>query len=786
MLSPGMRLGPYEIREPIGSGGMGEVYRARDGRLERDVAIKVLPEALARDTAALGRFEREAKSLAALSHPHLLAIFDVGTEGDVAYLVTELLQGQTLRSRMAHPALSWRESVRIATGIADGLAAAHSRGIVHRDLKPENVFLTEDGHVKILDFGIARREAPRSAGPESTETATALTAPEMVIGTVGYLSPEQISGLPAEARSDLFSLGAVLYEMLSGRRAFAGGSKIETLSAILRDDPGPISDAAHPIPPSLEAVTRRCLEKNPSNRFDSARDLSFALRSVVEDPTARLAGPAVAKAPTSSSRAPVVAVVLAVAVLSLAVLGVVRTRGTSRSFESLAVLPFSNLGSNESTAYLSDGITDSLIDRFSRLPGLRVASTAAVLGYKGKATSAQQAGRELKAEAVLTGSVEERDGQLRVAVELVDARDGRHIWGERYVRKAADAPGLEPEIAREIVDSLKFKISGTDGTRLANQFTQNAEAYQLYLKGRYYWRESDLDQARDYFEKAIAKDPSYALAYAGLADTYSKLGHDDRVRPVDAFPRARAAALEALKIDSALVEARVALSGVHQCFDFDQREAERELRQAIALQPDYALAHRRYALLLEEQRRFDEALVEIRRTLELEPYTSMNHDIAAGILLNAGRAAEAAEESRRAAALEPGEAEERSRSPEQRQERVAQAIAAYEKTGKADPDAPPDPGAWADLGYSYGVGGRRKDAERILRVMDQLSAQRYVPAGLRVVVYAGLGDRDLAFEWVDKGLADREALGFLNADPRFESLRADPRFPQVLRRLGLS
>ena len=700
--------------------------------------------------------------------------------------MTELLQGQTLRSRMAHPALSWRESVRIATGIADGLAAAHSRGIVHRDLKPENVFLTEDGHVKILDFGIARREAPRSAGPERAETATALTAPEMVVGTVGYLSPEQISGLPAEARSDLFSLGAVLYEMLAGKRAFTGASKIETLSAILRDDPGAISGTDNPVPAALEALTRRCLEKSPSDRFGSARDLSFALRSVVEAPAARPPEAAAAKTRTSSQRAPVVAVVLAVAVLSLAVLGVVRARGTSRSFESLAVLPFSNVGSNEAAAYLSDGITDSLIDRFSRLPGLRVASRAAVFGYKDKATSAPQAGRELKAEAVLTGSVEEKDGQLRVSVELVDARDGRHIWGERYLRKVSEAPSLEPEIAREIVDSLKFRLSGADRTRLANQFTVDAEAYQFYLKGRYYWNESALDEARDYFEKAIAKDPSYALAYAGLADTYAKLGHDDPVRPGDVFPKARTAALQALRIDAALVEARVALSGVHQCFDFDLKAAERELRDAIALQPDYAVAHRRYAMLLDTQRRFDAALVEIRRAEELEPFLSMNYDIAAGILLNAGRADEAAQESRKAAALEPGEVEEGKRSPELAQQRVAETIAAYEKTGKADPDAPPELEAWADLGYSYAVGGRRKDAEQILRLMDQLSTQRYVRASHRVVVYAGLGDRDLAFEWLDKALADRESMGYVNSDPRFASLRPDPRFQQVLLRLGLS
>ena len=782
MLSPGMRLGPYEILEPIGSGGMGEVYRARDARLERDVAIKVLPEALARDGAALGRFEREAKSLAALSHPHLLAIFDVGSEGDVAYLVTELLQGQTLRGRMAHP-LSWRESVRIATGIADGLAAAHSRGIVHRDLKPENVFLTEDGHVKILDFGIARREAPRSAGPERAETATALTAPEMVVGTVGYLSPEQISGLPAEARSDLFSLGAVLYEMLAGKRAFTGASKIETLSAILRDDPGAISGTDNPVPAALEALTRRCLEKSPSDRFGSARDLSFALRSVVEAPAARPPEAAAAKTRTSSHRAPVVAVVLAVAVLSLAVLGVVRTRGTSRSFESLAVLPFSNVGSNEAAAYLSDGITDSLIDRFSRLPGLRVASRAAVFGYKDKATSAPQAGRELKAEAVLTGSVEEKDGQLRVSVELVDARDGRHIWGERYLRKVSEAPSLEPEIAREIVDSLKYRLSGADRTRLQNRFTEDAEAYQLYLKGRYYWNSGDLEQARTTFEKAIAKDPTYALAYAGLSETYSRLGHELVSPPMEAFPKARAAALEALKIDDALVEARVALAGVEQCYDWKLAEAEKEYRAAIALQPGYAVAHRRYALMLETQRRFDEAVAEIRRAQESEPFSAFNHVIASNMLAGAGRHDEATKECLAAAALDPATDCGAGAAVLLNAGRFDEAIAAYRRSVS---DADPDPEALSDLGFAYGKAGRRDEAHATLRRLEDLAARQYVGSVYPAIVHLGLGENAMALDELEKALNKREPIAFVNADQRFDALRSDPRFQQVLRKLGLS
>ena len=439
-----------------------------------------------------------------------------------------------------------------------------------------------------------------------------------------------------------------------------------------------------------------------------------------------------------------------------------------------------NVGSNESAEYLSDGVTTSLIDRFSRLPGLRVASRGAVDGYRDKPPSPQQAGKDLKVEAVLSGSIEEKGGRLTIGVELVDARDGRHIWGERYVRRASEAPALESEIAREIVDSLKFRLSGAERTRLQNQFTENAEAYQLYLKGRYHWNSWDLDKAREYFEKAIAKDPTYALAYAGLADTYAKLGHDSRVRPSDAFPKARAAALEALKIDDALVEARVALSGVHQCYDFDLKKAEAELREAIALQPDYAVAHRRYAQLLDTERRFDAAIAEIRRAEALEPFAGINHGVAASILDNAGRPGEAAEERRKAEELEPpasGDA----------RARLEEAVAAYERAGKEDPDSAPDLEAWADLGYSYGVGGRRKDAERILRDMDQLAAQRYVPASLRAVVYAGLGDRALAFEWLDKAMAEREPfIGSVNSDPRFASLRTDPRFERVLRRLGLS
>jgi len=775
----GIRIGPYELLESLGAGGMGEVYRARDPRLDRDVAVKMLAPGRLESQAAIDRFEREGKALAALAHPNLLAIFDVGNDGGVPYLVTELLEGQTLRRRLSRSPISDADATEIAAAMAEGLAAAHGRGIVHRDLKPENVFLTDDGRVKILDFGIARRDPERSEPTRSATTITAVGEPETVLGTAGYMSPEQVSGQPVDARSDLFSLGTVLYEMLTDRRAFGGASNIEAFSAILKDEPAPMSDHHRRVPAALEAVTRRCLEKSPSRRFDSARDLAFALRSVPARATAPRRGVGV-------QRRLLLAAATAVAI-AVGAFFVVRGRAGAPSLSSLAVVPFENVGSDPSTSYLSDGISSSLIDRFSRLPGLRVASWADVLRYKGKRVTVADAARELKVEAVLTGSVQEAGDRLTIAVELADARDGRHVWGERYVRNASEAPALEAEIAREIVDSLKYQISGADGVRLANQFTQSAEAYQLYLKGRYYWNEWDLEQARSYFEKAIARDPTYALAYAGLADTYAKLGHDSAVRPADAFPKARAAALEALRIDPALVEARVALAGVQQCYDWKVKEAEAQYKGAIKLQPDYVVAHRRYSGLLESQRRFPEAIAEMRRAQELEPFSGQNLQMTISLLIEAGRYDEAIEEGRKAEEIEPGSAKGIPVGILVQQRRYDDALAQTLKEGSS-PDldsSNPDTDSWVNFGFLYGATGRRKDAELVLQKLDKLSSRRYVPAVLRAVIYAGLGEKDRAFEWLNKALNDREPIALINADSRFDPLRSDPRFEGVLRRLGL-
>src|SRR5712692_7278870 len=453
-LSPGTHLGPYEILSAIGAGGMGEVYRARDPRLARDVAIKVLPEHLSKDPQALARFEREAKAVAALSHPNILAIFDVGSEQGLSYAVTELLEGETLRTRLGRGAMAWRKAAETGAALADGLAAAHAKGITHRDLKPDNIFLTSDGRVKILDFGLARFTP--AASPSDEGMTQGETQVGTVVGTVGYMSPEQVRGAAVGPSSDIFSLGCVLHEMISGRRAFLGKTPAETLSAILRDNPAELTGTGVQIPQELERLIAHCLEKNAEERFQSARDLAFGLK-------AALGG---SGASTGSQPAP---------------------PESTKAANSIAVLPFANASRDPDAEYLSDGITESIINSLTQIGQLRVTPRSKVFRYKGQDVDPQAAGRELGVRVVLAGRVVQRGETLVVGTELIDVLEGSQLWGERYNRKFADIFAVEEEIARKISESLRMKLSGEEKKRLGKRFTENSEAYQLYLKGRHYW-----------------------------------------------------------------------------------------------------------------------------------------------------------------------------------------------------------------------------------------------------------------------------------------------------------
>ncbi|HEV2063127.1 MAG TPA: protein kinase [Thermoanaerobaculia bacterium] len=757
-LSSGTRVGPYEVLSPIGAGGMGEVYKARDSRLGREVAIKVLPAHLAGDPEALARFEREARAVAALSHPNIVAIYDCGRDGDVAFAVMELLEGESLRSRLSRSALPWRKVVEIGIAVGEGLSAAHARGVIHRDLKPENVFVTSEGLVKILDFGLARGcRTDWISGESRDPTRPFLTEPGTVLGTVGYMSPEQVRGEEVSVPGDIFSVGCVLYEMLTGHGPFRRGSGGETIAAVLNEEPPALADSGKKIPPELDRIVAHCLEKSSSGRFHSARDLVFALQAL-----------------QSGSRA------------------TESLRGTSfrGRGKSLAVLPFANVGAEPSADYLADGITETVISNLAQLPRLRVMARSTVFRYKGRAVDPRRVGRELNVSAILTGTVVPRAGTLHIGVELVDVANGWQLWGHQYDCKPADIFSVQEEIANEISEKLRIKLTQQERKRLVKRHTQNTEAYHLYLKGRYHWNrrtEEGFQKAIEYFEQAILKDAEYALAYAGLADSYTLLGSAGYGSSLGtAMAKAKAAAEKALQLDESLAEAHASLGFVKFRFDWDFRAAEREFQRAVELNPGYSVAHHWYALYLTAMDRQDEALGEIRRAQELEPLTNIVNTAVGRVFHFARRYDEAIQALRQVLDMDPNFVQvhfdlglcyaAKSMFPDAISElHRAAALSGGRTLTKAA------------LGYVYAVAGQTAEARKVLEELHELPERNDGGAFYLAMVCAGLQDTEQAFKWLDKACQERSGLlVYLKVEPIFDPLRSDSRFLDLMQRVGLS
>ena len=786
-LSTGSRLGPYEIVAPLGAGGMGEVYKARDTRLERTVAIKVLPSRLASDADALARFEREARAVAALSHPNILAIHDFGTHEGIAYAVTELLEGRTLRERLEEGPLSPRKAIEYGVQAAHGLAAAHDRGIVHRDLKPENLFVTNDGRVKILDFGLARVPVPDTSAPATeVRTATVGTEPGVVMGTVGYMSPEQVRGQVADHRSDVFSFGAVLYEMLARQRAFQGASAADTMSAVLNREPE-LTRIVTGIAPGLEQILRRCLEKNPGERFQSAHDLAFALRSLSGSGASAAAVP---RAPSRRRLALWAAAVLLLLVAGAALL----SRGLGRRpIDSLAVLPFANERGDPETEYLSDGITESLINTLSRLPNVRVISRASVFRYKGKDQDPRAAARELGVRAVVTGRVTQRGDRLSIASELVDTLDNRQVWGERYDRKLADVLTMQEEIAKQISESLRVRLTGEEEKRLAKTSTANPEAYQAYLKGFHHARKvtiADLDKGMAYFRQALALDPGYAPAHAGLAYCYVMWLADWYVPAREAFARGKEAALRAIELDPSLSEGHTFLGMARFLHDYDWAGAEEEFRRATELNPADSTAHHLYAVFLGPRGRFDAAERETRRALELDPLSIETNLMVAWNFYFSRRYDETIRQARYTLELDPtyfygemflGMALEQ-------KSRFREAAAAFERARTltaAAGETPPE--ILADIVRTHVQAGDRAAAEKVRGELEALMKRRYVSRHDLAIVALAFGERSEALDWLEKAYEDRNwYMPWIHLDPRLDALRSEPRFQDLVRRMGLT
>jgi serine/threonine-protein kinase len=787
-LTAGSRLGPYEILSPLGAGGMGEVYRAKDPRLGRDVAIKVLPASFSADPDRLRRFEQEARAAGVLNHPNITAVYDIGTHEDSPYVVQELLEGETLRTALAGEKLPPRKAIDYALQIAHGLAAAHEKGIVHRDLKPENLFVTRDGRVKILDFGLAKlMRTEAEPGATGLPTATGGTEPGVVLGTLGYMSPEQVRGRPADHRSDIFSFGVVLYEMLTGRRAFQGETPVETMHAILKEEPPGLAGSAPAVSLALERIVRHCLEKSPEERFQSARDIAFALGEASSGSAAAQVTP-VPQPPRPRAFRPLLwaAGVAGLAALAAAVLWL---RPGARSIDSLAVLPFVNAGGDPNAEYLSDGITESLINSVSQIPGIKVISRASAFHYKGKDVGARTVGRELGVAAVLTGRIVQRGDGLSIRAELVDARDDTHLWGEQYNRRLSDILAVQEEIARDISGKLRQRLTGEEKKRLTRRYTENPEAYGLYLKGRYHWNKrtgQDLQKGIGYFQQAIEKDPTYALAYAGLADCYAVLFVYAGLPSSENFPKAKAAASKALEIDDTLAQAHTALAYTQEVFYWDFSAAEKEYRRAIELDPKYPTAHHWYSLYLSGLDRYEQAIAEAERAYELDPLSPIISTSRAVALVRARQSDRAIEAARKTIELDKGfgsahlwlglALEQRKMYPEA----IAAFAEAVRLSGRSILSV-------ADLGHAYAVSGRRAEAMRLIEELKGWSERGYDPLANIALVHAGLGQNDEAMRWLEKAYPARSAWLIylaLKVDSRWDALRSDARFQDLLRRIG--
>jgi serine/threonine-protein kinase len=762
----------YRIIEKIGAGGMGDVYRATDTKLGRDVALKVLPAEMACDSDRLARFQREARSLAALDHPHIVTIYSVEEADGVHFLTMELVSGKSLDREIPRAGLSVTRTVEIANELADALSAAHEKGIVHRDLKPANVMVAESGRIKVLDFGLAKDVSAEKAN-EATLTSAGSTGVGVVMGTPAYMSPEQAEGKTADARSDIFSFGSVLYEMLSGRRAFSGSAAAAVIGAIVHKDPEPLN-----APPGLDAIVRKCLAKSPDGRFQTATDLRRAL------------GEASTRGISRISRRTIAWVIAGtLLVIGLIAAGFYLSAPKTGRIDSIAVLPLEIRSNGPDAEYISDGITESVNNSLAQLPDLKVIPRSVALHYKGKAMDVQKIGEELGVQAVLTGHLSLRGDNLTVGVELDDVRNGKQLWGEQYNRKLADLLSVPSDIANEVSQRLRSQLSLEDKRKLTRGSTENAEAYQLYLKGKYYtnlFTKDGFSKGLDYFNQAIAIDPNYGLAYTGLA--YNYINQEDwYIRPNEAGPRAREAAMRALAINDSDADAHVALAIATQWYEWDWAAVEREFKRAIELNPNNSEAHSYYSWLLAPMGRKDEAVAEAKRAVQADPFSPLANFIVGSVSVFTRQWDAAIEQLLNSKELAPtfwfnpcflGRAYEQvGKMPE--------AIAEFKRALELDND---NTEIWSGLGHAYAAAGNKAEAQKVLDRLKELSAHSYVSPYSFAVICAGLGERDQAFAWLERALNERSYFMavYLPTDARLDNLRSDPRFSALLRRVGLS
>ena len=779
-------LGRYHIAEQIGAGGMGVVYRARDQRLDRDVALKVLPPGSLTDQASRSRFRKEALALSRLTHPNIAVVHDFDTLDDTDFLVMELVPGITLEEKLVAGPLDETEAINLVTQLVEGLAAAHQQGVIHCDIKPSNLRVTPDGHVKILDFGLAKFLKHADA----VSITMSITQDHGVAGTLAYMSPEQLRGSPPDERTDTYAVGCVLYEITTGQRPFPETTAPLMIDSILNKSPAKPTSLKPTMSAGLEYIILKSLERDPACRYQSAREMLADLRRL----SASALPLPIPTAPVRASRF----VAYRKAWLALAftiLLGVVAygayyILSLRPAFDSIAILPLTNQSGNVDTEYLSDGITDALINSISQLPNLKVISGSSVIRYRGREVDPQTLGRELQVRAVLTGKYTERGNDLLISVELSDTRDNHHIWGEQYNRSLADLASVQEEVSRQIVDMLRLKLTNELRQRIAKKHTENPEAYQLYLKGVHYRMKDtpeDLRKSKEYYEQAIDADPSYALAYAGLAHCYAFMAYSSEISPKEAWPKMEAAALRAAQLDPNLGGVHDALAAVSLIYKWDWASTETEIKRSLALEPN-GDAHGLYSMYLRTMHRFDEALREAKRAQELDPL-SPEQKLLVGSVHYYARHYDAAEEQyRQLTRTDPDVPGPHLRLYDiySRTGKESEAVAELQK-GLALQGAEELAAALPRLYASSGFQAAKDFATREqIRILTEASKQDYISPIALATNYAVLGEKDKAFEWLEKAYEEHApGLLDLDLDPDYDNLRADSRFQNLVRRIKL-
>lgn len=833
-IAPGTKLGRYEIRSKLGQGGMGEVYLAQDASLERKVALKILPTEVSADPKRMRRFEQEAKATSSLNHPNIITIHEIGELGSTKFIATEFIDGETLRHRLTSGRVTLSESLEIAIQVANALVAAHELGIVHRDIKPENIMLRRDRLVKVLDFGLAKINDPHAEVDTEAQTRTLLqTGAGVVMGTAFYMSPEQARALPLDHRTDIWSLGVVLYELIAGCLPFQGTTASEAAASVLNEkDAPPLARFSRDTPAELERIVGKALRKDREQRYQGIKDLLLDLQSLKQElefearrewSQSGERGTAYAvgfdrqesqtetglRAKTTAPDLPQemanagqfvekikrhkIALMLAVASLLLVVAGLSYSRrwylaGPNTTISSLAVLPLVNASNDPDTEYLSDGITESIINSLAQLPQIRVIARTTVFAYKGQTMDPRKVGRDLGVDAVLTGKVIQRGENLIIQADLVDVSNGSQLWGEQYNRRLADIFTVQEEISREISSRLKLRLSGEDQKRLTRRYTENTEAYKLYLKGNYYWsKPGEIRKSREYFQQAVDLDPSYALGYVGLSQFYGFMSAQGLMPPKEGWPKSEAAAIKAQEIDDTLAEVHLALAAIRMFYYRDWLGAQRELKRGIELNPNYPEIHNLYGSYLVQMGQLSEAIRETRRALELDPLASRYSRNLARRLYIARQYDQAIEQYGKALELDANDvkAHQWLAAAYEQKGMKKEAVAGWRAAMRVAHDeelANILDEAYAASGFD---GAIRAVWQKKLERLKQKDSREYVLPMEYVEAYFRLGQTEQAIMWLERACEERTTdVLLVKIDPFFDSLRSHPRFAEIVRCLG--